>query len=401
MKKLMILGASYSQVPLIRAAKKLGFYTIAASIPGDFPGFEEADEFCYADISKPEEVLEYARKLQIDGITTCCLDTGVPAIGYVCDKMGLKGPGYETACCSVNKWKMKKAFEKEAVSTARFRLVKNQEELERALEELSFPVIVKAVDLMGSRGIFRSNTKEEAIANYGKTMEATGKDYCLVEEFIEGTIFGTEAMIQDGELVFMLPNGIDAYQGFTPTPVGHYVPLENINQLSPQISKEVGKAVRALGIDNCPVNCDLILKDGKVYVIEITARAGATCLPELVSIYYGIHYYEIIAMLAMGLDVRALFIRASMIRPVPNLSKILISDKTGTVTRLVNENEPSQDIIDLSFNIREGDQVNKYNNGRDRIGQIIIKGDTLQACRERLEEVMSKIIIEVDNEYGR
>lgn len=396
MKKLMILGASYSQVPLIRAAKKLGFHTITASIPGDFPGFAEADEFCYADISKPEQVLEYARKLHIDGITTCCLDTGVPAIGYVCEKMGLKGPSYEAACRSTNKWEMKKAFEREGVSTARFRLVKNQEDLEKALEELTFPVIVKAVDLMGSRGIFRSNTKEEAISNYSKTMEATGKDYCLVEEFIEGTIFGTEAMLQDGELVFMLPNGIDAYQGFTPTPVGHSVPLEHIDQLSPQISREVLTAVRALGFDNCPVNCDLILKDGKVYVIEITARAGATCLPELVSIYYGIHYYEVIAMLAMGLDVRALFIRASMLRPVPNLSKILISSKTGKVTKLVNENQPSEDIIDLSFNISEGDHVNQYNNGRDRIGQIIIKGDTLQACRERLEEVLSKITIEVE-----
>lgn len=397
MKKLMILGASYSQVPLIRAAKKLGFHTITASIPGDFPGFAEADEFCYADISKPEQVLEYARKLQIDGITTCCLDTGVPAIGYVCEKMGLKGPSYEAACRSTNKWEMKKAFEREGVSTARFRLVNNQEDLEKALEELTFPVIVKAVDLMGSRGIFRSNTKEEAISNYSKTMEATGKDYCLVEEFIEGTIFGTEAMLQDGELVFMLPNGIDAYQGFTPTPVGHSVPLEHIDQLSPQISREVLTAVRALGFDNCPVNCDLILKDGKVYVIEITARAGATCLPELVSIYYGIHYYEVIAMLAMGLDVRALFIRASMLRPVPNLSKILISSKTGKVTKLVNENQPSEDIIDLSFNISEGDHVNQYNNGRDRIGQIIIKGDTLQACRERLEEVLSKITIEVED----
>lgn len=396
MKKLMILGASYSQVPLIRAAKKLGFHTITASIPGDFPGFAEADEFCYADISKPEQVLEYARKLQIDGITTCCLDTGVPAIGYVCEKMGLKGPSYEAACRSTNKWEMKKAFEREGVSTARFRLVKNQEDLEKALEEMTFPVIVKAVDLMGSRGIFRSNTKEEAISNYSKTMEATGKDYCLVEEFIEGTIFGTEAMLQDGELVFMLPNGIDAYQGFTPTPVGHSVPLEHIDQLSPQISREVLTAVRALGFDNCPVNCDLILKDGKVYVIEITARAGATCLPELVSIYYGIHYYEVIAMLAMGLDVRALFIRASMLRPVPNLSKILISSKTGKVTKLVNENQPSEDIIDLSFNISEGDHVNQYNNGRDRIGQIIIKGDTLQTCRERLEEVLSKITIEVE-----
>lgn len=35
MKKLMILGASYSQLPLYKTAKKLGIATVAVSTPGD------------------------------------------------------------------------------------------------------------------------------------------------------------------------------------------------------------------------------------------------------------------------------------------------------------------------------------------------------------------------------
>ena len=35
----MILGASYSQLPLYEAARKLGAATVAASTPGDWPGF--------------------------------------------------------------------------------------------------------------------------------------------------------------------------------------------------------------------------------------------------------------------------------------------------------------------------------------------------------------------------
>ena len=38
MKKLMILGASYSQLPLYQAAKDLGVSTIAASTKGDWAG---------------------------------------------------------------------------------------------------------------------------------------------------------------------------------------------------------------------------------------------------------------------------------------------------------------------------------------------------------------------------
>ena len=80
MKKLMILGASYSKLPLYEAAERLGIKTIAASTPGDWPGFQAADESTYTDISDPGAVMEAARKFQADGITTCCLDTG--AVSY-------------------------------------------------------------------------------------------------------------------------------------------------------------------------------------------------------------------------------------------------------------------------------------------------------------------------------
>ena len=79
--------------------------------------------------------------------------------------------------------------------------IRNREELAEALEKLDFPVVIKAVDLMGSRGIFRCDTSEQAFSFYEKTMEATGKDYCLVEEFIEGEPFGCEAMMSEGRLL--------------------------------------------------------------------------------------------------------------------------------------------------------------------------------------------------------
>ncbi|WP_330361911.1 ATP-binding protein, partial [Blautia sp. CAG:257] len=95
--------------------------------------------------------------------------------------------------------------------------IRNREELAEALEKLDFPVVIKAVDLMGSRGIFRCDTSEQAFSFYEKTMEATGKDYCLVEEFIEGEPFGCEAMMSEGRLLYCLPNNIDAFQSYVPT----------------------------------------------------------------------------------------------------------------------------------------------------------------------------------------
>ena len=44
--------------------------------------------------------------------------------------------------------------------------------------------------------------------------------------------------------------------------------------------------------------------------------------------------------------------------------------------------------------IQPGDQVNRYENGRDRIGQVILTGKDLDACETRLDDILSKINIE-------
>lgn len=392
MKKLMILGASYSQLPLYKAASALGVKTVAASTKGEWPGFFAADECAYADISKPEEVLKAARDFHADGIATCCVDAGVAALGYACEALGLFGLSKSAGEKSSDKYKMKEAFLKGGVRCARHICVRSREELKEALEKLTFPVILKAVDLMGSRGIFRCNTKEEAYLHYEDTMAATRKDYCLVEEFIQGKLMGCEALMYQGELLYCLPNNTIAFESAVPTPIGHSIPYENQECLGEEVKRQVMGAIKAVGLDNCPVNCDLIEKDGKIYVIEITGRAGATCLPELVGLYYGIDYYEVIARMALGMPVAHMFKRSGQWGAV--LGQTLFSGKSGKVKEIRNENPPSPDLIDLSFNICPGDEVRRYQNGRDRIGQVILAGDSLFDCKKRLEQVLSKISIE-------
>ena len=393
MKIVMILGASYSQIPLFEAAKKMGIYTIAASIPGPYSGFAYADAICHVNIADPDAVAEAAKQQHIDGIATCSLDLGMRAIGTVCDLLHLPGPSEGAALRASNKWEMKKALTAAGVQTAAFYCIKNEQELEEALEKLTFPVIVKAVDLMGSRGIYRSETAKEARINYKKTMAATKKEYCLIEEFIQGEIFGVEAMIQNGQIVYMLPNNIEAFQGDTPSPVGHSVPYKYLDTLEDQIKEQVTKAIYALGLDNCPVNCDLIRRGDKVYIIELTGRSGATGLSEMVSIYYDLDYYQMILKVALGEDVAPYF--KDKDGGTPNLTHTLMSEHSGILVNIENKNKPSEDILDLSFNVQLGDEIRAYQNGMDRIGQVILKGETLEGCEQRLKEILDNIQLEL------
>ena len=136
MKKILILGASVYQVPLIKTAKRMGLYTIVASIPGDYPGFALADKVYHINTVDKEAILEMAVKEEIDGICTTGTDVAVATIGYVCEHRNLPGVSEEAAIRATDKAKMKEAFGKGNVSAARFQKVTSLEEVYQAADEI-------------------------------------------------------------------------------------------------------------------------------------------------------------------------------------------------------------------------------------------------------------------------
>ena len=150
-------------------------------------------------------------------------------------------------------------------------------------------------------------------------------------------------------------------------------------------------AVEAMGLDNCAINADFIMKDGKTYVLEIGGRSGATCLAELVSIYYGFDYYEKIVQAAMGED--PVF---ELKQAVPNASKLLMSERDGVIRSIVNHNPKNDDIYEILFDYTVGDHVKKFRVGPHRIGHVVTKGRTLDEAVRTLDEAVRNIEIVVD-----
>lgn len=137
MRKLMILGAGISQVPLIKTAKEMGLYVVLLSRQGNYPGFSLADKVYYEDTTDVDKIVEIAQIEQIDGICTTGTDVAVKSIGKVVDVLGLSGLSYESSQLSTNKWEMKKAFMDHGVRTSKFIKVESKEEAYRAFEVLS------------------------------------------------------------------------------------------------------------------------------------------------------------------------------------------------------------------------------------------------------------------------
>ncbi len=393
MKKIMILGAGTYQVPLIQAAKRLGLYTIVVSIPGNYPGFEIADKVYYENTVDEDKVLEIAQAEAIDGIVTTGTDVCVQSIGNVCDAMGLSGLSREAAIIANNKMLMKSKYEEFGVRTARFRQVRfDDTDIKTTIQGLQFPLIFKSVDSSGSRGIIRVDSYDEFETSMAYVKENTRKDYFLIEEFIEGEEFGAQAFVYNGQVSFILPHGDYVFHGDTGVPIGHFAPYNLSEEVIKDAEVQLRGAVKAMGLDNCAINADFILKDNKTYVLELGGRCGATCLAELVSIYYGFDYYEKILQVAMGQDPQ--FDITS--HAVANASHLLMSDKDGRIVSQSNENEADPRIVEVQFDYKAGEEVHKFRVGPHRIGHIITKGESLEETQDILFKAMDKIKIVVE-----
>lgn len=165
-KKLLILGAGIYQVPLILKAKEMGLYTIAASCPGPYPGLSIADEAWEIDTTDYKNLLKKAQETHIDGVCTTGTDVSVISVGYLCRALGLRGIPFSAASLATNKASMKEAFISGKVSTPAACKVSSKDEALQAFARIGAPVMVKAVDSSGSRGISRADTPEELLQAY-------------------------------------------------------------------------------------------------------------------------------------------------------------------------------------------------------------------------------------------
>lgn len=393
MKKLLILGAGVYQVPLIRTARRMGLYTIVTSIPGDYPGFRYADKAYHVNTIDKDAVLEIAQKEQIDGICTSGTDVAIATISYVCSRMGLVGVSEHAALCATNKAEMKKAFRDGDVRAARFRVAHSPEEALAAANELGFPVMVKRVDSSGSRGITLVKESGAIPEAFAEALRVSRADYTLVEEVLQGVEIGVDGVVHGGQLVFLAPHEKFVYRSDRITiPVGHGFPYRGSAALQREIRAQMERAVHALGLDECSVNADVFVDGEKASLIEIGARTGATCIPELIGMYYGFDFYEKIIQNALGMEVSF----APGHEPRPCMAKLLMSPVDGVITEIDEEalGRIRETGVEIKLDYPVGHAVERMINGTTRIGHVIAAVDEVETLDGIMKDVYRCIYVD-------
>ena len=396
MKKLLVLGAGIYQVPLIKKAKQMGLYTIVASCQGPYPGLALADEVWEIDTRDSAMLLARSRKANIDGVVTTGTDVAVRSVGIICEELGLNGLSAKAAKTVSDKALMKEAFVEGQVATPKAYKVSSLHEAIKVFANIDGPVLIKAVDSSGSRGITKVEVLGDVEQAYEVARAVSEKTYVLVEEFIQTHEVGVDGFISHGEIGFVLPHDKFTYTVDNVTiPVGHAFPFECSSKLEATIIEQMKRAVHATGLDNCAINADVLITKDKAYILEIGGRTGATCIPELISIYGDFNYYQQLILNALGKKPDFSFGEAT-----PCMGKLIFSDIDGEITDINEEfieKLRSKDVqIALDFSV--GDKVEAVKNGTSRIGAVIMKTADVKVLDDVVSKVRGAITIDEENQ---
>lgn len=301
-KKLAIIGANESIVPLIRKAKSLGYETHVFAWQNGDPGEVIADYFYPISISEKDAILNKCREIGVCGVCSITSDFAAPIVAYVSRHLGLPGNPERTDIVARNKYEMRKAF-KETNRIYCPKFIEAEFGFDLGLvKDFHFPVIVKPTDRWSSKGITRVDCIEDLQPAISVAIKESFDNKAIIEEFVEGPEYSAECIVFNGQahiLAFTqkMTTGCPHY-----IETGHIQPSDIPFEKQQKIIEIIKIALNSLGIMNSAAHAEFrIMDDGNICFMEIGARMGGDCIgTDLTPISTGMDYIKMVIDVACG-----------------------------------------------------------------------------------------------------
>lgn len=398
MKRLMILGAMEMHVPVIKRAKELGLYTITVDYIKNNPGHSIADEAHFESTTDLCAVYKLAMDTKIDGIMTYNSDPAAPTVAYVAEKMNLPGNSYESVKIMSEKDLFRNFLKEKELNVPNFYSISKYEDIEKEINKISFPIILKPVDSSGSKGcsvLYCSKDLKKA------TEYALEKSRCkriIIEEYIEadGCQLHGDGFVKNGQLVFL-------YLGdhhFNSTlnnlvPVSTSFPTCHTQEEVSLCEKQITKFIADVGFKNGGFNVELRISkhNKKAYIIDIGARNGGNFTPKVIEFSTGFNFLDSAINIAIGNN----FSLNTHFHNHGFFSYLIIHSKVaGIIKKITISKEINDRVIESHMYLSEGDKVEPFIGANTAIGVLILKYESRTVMDEIINNFNNLYTIEVE-----
>lgn len=274
---LAIIGAGEAAKPIISKAKEMNVRVLAFARQGSVCQ-NEVDIFVEENNFDVEFMTRVCRMHHVDGVIASSEIT-TEATAKLAANLSLPGNSVENGFVGRNKFLMRCRVS--SVSSVR----QPKYELYDSSHNYSFPVIVKAVDSCGKRGICFVNNQEQLNAAVEIAKEYSSDGNALVESYLEG---GTEYSIEclSSGKIHQIVQYTEKESSGPPhfVEIAHHQPAALSLNVKKKIDIAVGDILDALGLNCGMAHMELKVINDEVYFIEVGARHGGDHIADTLTI---------------------------------------------------------------------------------------------------------------------
>ena len=389
-------------MPIIKRAREMGYYVIAADGNPNAVGLQYADKQICANITSEEEMVAIAKQEQIDGVIHPCSEVSMNVMGRIHDELNLSGVSRKQAVVATNKHLMREAFKKGDAPSPISILAKSAEDAWEQFMAMPGDAILKPSRNSGSRGIAKvskgSNgvsevSKEDFYKLYDIALEESRDNSVLIEQFIEGPEFSVDIIVWEGKVNVLTVTDKKTTEAPHFVELGHNQPSCFPEETVALIKDAAVRGVKALGVDKCACHAEVKVQDGKAYLMEIGARMGGDFIS------------TVLTRLSTGIDMVAAAIDCALniepdLTPKAAPQGVCIRyfcPKPGKLVSISNtEVLDDPRVHEWEIYHQVGDEIPEVTSSLCRSGHVIVTEETPQKAIAYAESLLNEVKMETE-----
>ena len=395
-KRILVLGGSKFQVPLIRRAKERGLHVVTCDYLPQNPGHALADEYHNVSTTDRDAVLELARRIGIDAVASLSSDPAMPAVAYVAETMGLPGPPLPAIIRMTEKDAFRGLMSAIGLRTPAFHVLAAADGegagvVAATLAASPLRHVVKPVDASGSRGIaVLGPGGADLPAALQRAFDHSLVKRCIVEGYIDGEQVHGDGFLQDGRLVYHYIGDQAFYtRSRNSIPIWTRYPTRHGGAIVDDLVRQVEAIARASGYLEGPVNIEgRVTLDGDVYVIEIGPRNGGNHIPTLLQRLTGFDFVSRLLDSALGIGPAVETVTTH--RDVGAVY-VLHTDRDGVYAGLRVSDVVKDKVFLLDVFKQAGEPVRHYTGSNTAVGCALLRFDSFEESDRLMPEMPSHL----------
>lgn len=376
--RLLVLGAGPAQLGLLEAARARGVWTAVVDRDPAAPGFRFADRRCILSTEDEPAIERLVGALAIDGVISPGTDWPVGIAARIAERAGLPHPiSPQTAVLATNKLRQRERLAEAGVSQPRHWVVGGED----GPPEVAGPVVVKAPDRQGQKGLTLVEDPRELPAAIEVARSAARNGLALVEELVDGPEVTVIGFSVDGTFTALaVTDRVVAEPPAFGVALAHVWP----SHVRPLGQDTAEKAVSALGIENGPSYTQLRVDSEGPKVIEVAARLGGGHDAELVEAVTGVNLNSLAIDAALGLPVSPPTVEP---RVGGAVTRFLVAPP-GVLERV----DVPDDLAAVRVYREPGYVFTPLRRGADRAGAVLATGDSRAEALAKADAAVEAIV---------